>query len=120
MVRSYRPPTKPLHRRGYEYHLTNVPTAFARTLAGGYDVAHAFFLADAWAAVQAHAVGGPPVVYSFIGIPTREWPASARLPAADGHEGRDEARPRSPCSARRRPRTSAVCCCATRWWCRAR
>ena len=84
VVRSYRPPTKPLHRRGYEYHLTNVPTAFARTLAGGYDVAHAFSLADAWAAVHAHTVGGPPVVYSFIGIPTREWSTSARyrLPMA--------------------------------------
>ena len=79
VVRSYRPPTKPLHSRGFEYHLTNVPTAFARTLAGRYDVAHAFFLADAWAAVQAHAVGGPPVLYSFIGIPTPDWPGSARL-----------------------------------------
>ena len=84
VVRSYRPPTKLMHRRSYEYHLTNVPTAFARTLAGGYDVAHAFFLPDAWAAVRARALGGPPVVYSFIGIPTREWAVAHRyrLPMA--------------------------------------
>jgi len=78
VVRSYRPPTKLMHRRAYEYHLTNVPTAFARTLAGSYDVAHAFFLPDAWAAVRARALGGPPVVYSFIGIPTREWAVAQR------------------------------------------
>jgi len=73
VVRSYRPPTKLMHRRAYEYHLTNVPAALARTARGGYDVAHAFFVPDAWAAVRARALGGPPVVYSFLGIPTREW-----------------------------------------------
>ena len=84
VVRSYRPPTKLMHRRAYEYHLTNVPTAFSRTLTGRYDVAHAFFLPDAWAAGRAHAVGGPPLVYSFIGIPTREWAVAQRyrLPMA--------------------------------------
>jgi phosphatidyl-myo-inositol alpha-mannosyltransferase len=79
VVRAYRPPTAPLHARGFEYHLTNMPSAALRARTGGFDVAHAFFLPDARAAVAARRVGGPPVVYTFTGIATREWLHARRL-----------------------------------------
>jgi phosphatidyl-myo-inositol alpha-mannosyltransferase len=39
-----------------------------------FDLAHAFFPADAWAAALAHRrLGGPPFVFSLHGIPIREY-----------------------------------------------
>lgn len=70
VVRSRRlrqPPTLGLN----EDFLGNVPPVIWRVLRGGYDVVHAFHLAYAWAAVRAHGLGGPPVVFSFHGMPTR-------------------------------------------------
>jgi glycosyltransferase involved in cell wall biosynthesis len=71
VVRSRRPPSGPLDRRRLEHHLVNAP-AVARKLRGRrYDVANAFNIADAWAAVQARRLlGGPPVVFSWQGVPT--------------------------------------------------
>ncbi len=57
--------------RAFEYYLQNAPNAFAGLLRGDFDVAHALFPVDAWAAAQAARVGGPPYVFSFNGIPTR-------------------------------------------------
>lgn len=70
VVRSRRlrqPPTLGLH----EDFLGNVPAVIWRVLRGGYDVVHAFHLAYAWAAVRARRLGGPPVVFSFHGMPLR-------------------------------------------------
>jgi phosphatidylinositol alpha-mannosyltransferase len=73
VVRSWRPPQRgPLN--WYEHHVANAPNVFWRLARGRYDVAHAFFPVDAWAALAArdHA-GGPPVVFSLHGIPTRAF-----------------------------------------------
>jgi glycosyltransferase involved in cell wall biosynthesis len=71
VVRSRRlpqPPTLGLH----EDWLGNVPTYAWHLLRGGFDVAHAFHLSAAWTAVCARRAGGPPVVFNFHGMPTRE------------------------------------------------
>lgn len=70
VVRSRRlpqPPTFGLH----EGFLGNAPTVIWRLARGRFDVAQAFHLADAWAATRARRLGGPPVVFSYHGIPTR-------------------------------------------------
>lgn len=72
VVRSRRPRELRL-ARWYEYHLGNGLNAFRRTLSGGYDVAHAFFAVDALAALAARRLNGPPVIFSFHGIPVREY-----------------------------------------------
>ena len=70
--RAYRVPQRgPL--RWYEHHVTAAVPAFIRLLAGGFDVAHAFFPVEAWAAVRARRYGGPPVVASTHGIVDREY-----------------------------------------------
>jgi glycosyltransferase involved in cell wall biosynthesis len=70
--RAWRPPELP-PLSWYEHHVSNLPGIVWRLLRGGYDLAHASFTADAWAATRARALGGPPVVFSFHGIPTREF-----------------------------------------------
>lgn len=72
VVRCWAPAKVPLFGL-HEDHLGVVPNVLWRLPRGGFDVAHAFFLADAWAAVRARRLGGPPVVFSFHGIPTREF-----------------------------------------------
>lgn len=70
VVRSRRPPRLPgLHF--YEDHVANVPTGVWRLLRGDFDVAHALFPADGWAARQARRLGGPPYVLSIHGIVNR-------------------------------------------------
>jgi glycosyltransferase involved in cell wall biosynthesis len=72
VIRSRRPPE--LSRiRSYEYFIATAPVAFARLLGGGYDLAHAFFPVDGWAAVKARRFGGPPVLFSFHGTPLRQY-----------------------------------------------
>jgi glycosyltransferase involved in cell wall biosynthesis len=73
VVRSYRLPDRPFHARSYNYHLHTVPTVIWRLRRGAYDVAHVFQPAAAWAAVQAHRLGGPPVVFSLLGAVTEDW-----------------------------------------------
>jgi phosphatidylinositol alpha-mannosyltransferase len=79
VVRSYRLPDRPFHARSYNYHLHTVPTVIWRLRRGAYDVAHVFQPAAAWAAVQAHRLGGPPVVFSLLGAVTEEWIRGDRL-----------------------------------------
>jgi glycosyltransferase involved in cell wall biosynthesis len=72
IVRTRRPRAlSPL--RWYEDHLSSVPSMTRHLLAGRYDVAHAFHPAYAWGAVKARRLGGPPVVFSFHGIPERGY-----------------------------------------------
>jgi phosphatidylinositol alpha-mannosyltransferase len=72
VARARRPrPRRPL--RHYEDHLDSTPGMVWRLLRGRYDLAHAFQPAYAWAAVQARRLGGPPVVFSFHGIPERRY-----------------------------------------------
>lgn len=77
MARSWRPPELPL-LRSHEYHLGSAPTVIWRLLRGNHDVVHAFFPTDAWAAVQARRLGGPPVIFSMHGIPTRQYLVARR------------------------------------------
>ncbi len=69
VVRARRLPGGLLERRGWEYHLAHAPDAFMSLLHGRYDVAHAFFGVDGWAAVTARRLGGPPVVFTMTGLP---------------------------------------------------
>ena len=62
------PPTLGLH----EDYLGTVPGFSWRLVRGRFDLAHAFHLSSAWAAVRARRLGGPPVAFSFHGMPTRE------------------------------------------------
>lgn len=62
----------------HEYHVATLPAQVTRVATGSYDVAHAFFPGDAWAAVKARTVGGPPVVMTLHGIPTREYLVARR------------------------------------------
>jgi glycosyltransferase involved in cell wall biosynthesis len=81
VVRNYRPPTRPLHRRAFEYQLTNAPAAALSVLRRRPDVAHALFHVDAVAALMARRFGGPPVVFSCHGIPTASYMEARRLRA---------------------------------------
>lgn len=68
------PPTFGLH----EEFLGNAPNVLRRLGRGGYDVAQAFYLTDAWAALRARRLEGPPVVFSFHGIPDRPYLVARR------------------------------------------
>jgi phosphatidyl-myo-inositol alpha-mannosyltransferase len=70
VVRYRRPPRPPL--LGYhELHVENIPALVGRLLRGRFDLIHAHFPADAYAAVLARRLGGPPVVFTLHGIVTR-------------------------------------------------
>lgn len=72
VVRNWRPPfLRPL--RWYEDHVADAPTTIWSLHRGRFDLAHAFHPADAWAAVKARRLGGPPTVFSFHGIPVRQY-----------------------------------------------
>jgi len=77
VIRARRPPDPP-GSRAYEYHLVNGPNVAFRLRDGDYDVVHAFFPLDAWVAVQVRRRGGPPVVATLHGIPTREYLVARR------------------------------------------
>ena len=72
LVRARRPPRFLTARRGYDEDLGLVPATMAELLRGGFDVAHAFSGVDAWAAVRARALGGPPVVFTLARAPLRQ------------------------------------------------
>lgn len=59
--------------RWYEHHITAIPPAITRLVRGHFDVAHAFFPVESWAALAARRLGGPPVVSTLHGIPDREY-----------------------------------------------
>jgi glycosyltransferase involved in cell wall biosynthesis len=73
-----RRPRQPPGLRTHEYHLTGIPNAYLTLTSRPFDVAHCFFPSDAWAAVRARARGGPPVVASTHGVPTREYLVARR------------------------------------------
>lgn len=67
----------PMLRR-YEYHLVNVPNVAWGLARERFDVVHAFFLTDAWAAVRMRRFGAPPLIFSLNGLPTREYLVARR------------------------------------------
>lgn len=65
--------------RWYEHHVGAALPALARLRQDRFDVAHAFFPVESWAAVKARAhLGGPPVLSTFHGIPRRSHLVKAR------------------------------------------
>jgi len=78
VVRAWRAPDRLLRRRAYEDYLNTIPAHVAELLRGGFDAAHAFFPVSGWAALRARGLGGPPVVYSMMGIPTRPYLVARR------------------------------------------
>jgi phosphatidylinositol alpha-mannosyltransferase len=75
--RLHRPP--PVPGLGlYELYLETLPRLVWELRRGAFDVAHAFHLSSAFGAVAARRVGGPPVVYSFHGVPTRTYLVARR------------------------------------------
>jgi glycosyltransferase involved in cell wall biosynthesis len=77
VIRARRPPAPP-GTGVYEYHVANAPGVAWRLRRGGFDVVHAFFPVDAWVAVQLRRRGGPPVVATLHGIPTRRYLVARR------------------------------------------
>jgi len=59
--------------RFYEDHVATIPSFLARLAQGRFDLVHAFFPPQAWAAIRAKRFGGPPVVFSYHGIPGRAY-----------------------------------------------
>ena len=83
-VRPRPPPPAPARARAAtSTFIETAPVAALRLLRGRFDVAHAFYPPRRLAAVEARRLGGPPVVFSFHGIPTRDVPGRAPLPARD-------------------------------------
>jgi len=78
VARMRRPPDALFDRRAYELYLGTAPAQMWGVLQGGFDVAEAFFPVSGWAALRARALGGPPVVYSSMGITTRRYLVSKR------------------------------------------
>ena len=73
VVRGRRMPASFPGRLNFEEHLGVVPAQFAGLLRRRFDLAHAFYPVDAWAATRASRLGGPPVIFSFHGIVNQEW-----------------------------------------------
>ena len=78
VVRMWRPPDVLFERRMYEHYLGTAPAQIRGLLRDTFDVAQAFFPVSGWAALRARERGGPPVVYSNMGIPTRPYLVAAR------------------------------------------
>jgi phosphatidyl-myo-inositol alpha-mannosyltransferase len=72
VIRARRPP-RPAPLAWYEDHIESTPVMLRHLLRGRFDVANAFVPSYAWAAGRARRFGGPPVVFSFHGIPDRSF-----------------------------------------------
>ena len=79
VVRTRRPPERPLRALGLEHHLTHVPLTLRELGRGDDDVAHALYHADALAAARWSARNGRPHVFSFMGIPLEHTLEHRRL-----------------------------------------
>ena len=57
----------------HDEYVGAAPAALAGLLRGRFDLAHALYPMDAWAASLARRLGGPPFVFSFHGIVNRRY-----------------------------------------------
>jgi glycosyltransferase involved in cell wall biosynthesis len=78
VARLWRPPDALFERRAYEDYLGAAASQAYALVRDEFDVAHAFSPVSGWAALKARRLGGPPVVYSNMGIPTRRYLVMAR------------------------------------------
>lgn len=77
VVRCRRPPEPP-GAGMYEFHLVNAPNVWRELRRGDFDLVHTFFPVDSWVAVRARRRGGPPVVATLHGVPTRRYLVARR------------------------------------------
>lgn len=78
VLRLWRPPDRRLTRRAYEDYLTHVPLSYVALRVGNDDLAQALAAPEALAAIRWSRHSGRPVVFSYMGIPTRHYLASRR------------------------------------------
>ena len=78
IVRHWRPPERRLTRRMVLEYTTHVPFTYASLRTGGDDLAHAFHLTDAAAALRWAERTGRPAVFSYMGLPERRALANRR------------------------------------------
>jgi glycosyltransferase involved in cell wall biosynthesis len=78
VTRHWRPPQSRLERRGYESYLTHVPASYLSLMRGDAEIAHASHAPDAIAAVRWGRRRRRPTVFSFMGIPDRQWLVARR------------------------------------------
>jgi len=78
VTRNWRPP-EPWTRRRIEPHLSHLPFTYGSLLRRHHDVAHAFYPTDALAAGQWARGTGRPVLFSYMGRPTRRVLAAYRF-----------------------------------------
>src|SRR6185503_20826177 len=78
VLRVRRPPDVFFERRAYEDYLGATASQALGVVRGEFDVAQAFSPVSGWAALLGRDFGGPPVVYSNMGIPTRRYLVEAR------------------------------------------
>jgi glycosyltransferase involved in cell wall biosynthesis len=78
VIRRRRPPERLPMLWRYDDYVVQVPNSLRGLLRVGPDVAHAFSIPDAWAAVQARRLGGPPLVFTLLVVPDREYLVSRR------------------------------------------
>ncbi len=74
----WRPPDGRLRRRAFEAPITHVPATYLSLRRGSADLAHAFHAPDAVAGVRWSERSGRPIVFSFMGAPTRRWLVARR------------------------------------------
>jgi len=79
VTRHWRPPDARLTRRGWEEHLTHVPASFLSLRRAAPDLAHASHAPDALAAARWARWHGRPAIFSFMGIPDRQWLVARRF-----------------------------------------
>ena len=79
IVRNRRPPDALMQRRGFQEHLSHVPSSYLTLERGDDDLAHAFYPTDAAAALRWARRNGRPALFSYMGVPQREVLAGRRL-----------------------------------------
>ena len=77
IIRARRPP-RPPGAGVYEHHIVNALNVARHLRRGRFDVAQAFFPVDAWVAAKLRRRGGPPVIATLHGIPTRQYLVARR------------------------------------------
>lgn len=78
IVRNWRPPQGRLQRRLLEDYMTHVPFSYLSLRRGDDDIAHSVFQTDTLAAARWRERTGRPVVFSYMGTPTRTGLTSKR------------------------------------------
>lgn len=79
VMRLPRPPGVVARRRRLQEHVEHMPLLRAALACSRPELVHSFHLTDAAAGARYARRAGVPAVFSFMGIPRREWVASVRM-----------------------------------------